>query len=51
VLSESGYEPGWEPATKDTIAMGAMMYYGSPVHFAPGIEDRRPSEVKRLSSD
>jgi hypothetical protein len=40
VLSESGYEPGWEPATKDTIATGSMMFYGWPVPFAPGIEER-----------
>jgi hypothetical protein len=40
VLSESGYEPGWEPATGRTIATGSMMYYGWPVPFAPGIEER-----------
>jgi hypothetical protein len=40
VLSESGYEPGWEPATGRTIATGSMMFYGWPVPFAPGIEDR-----------
>lgn len=48
VLSESGYEPGWEPATKDTIATGSMMFYGWPVPFAPGIEDRIMAEVRRL---
>jgi hypothetical protein len=40
VLSESGYEPGWDPATGRTIASGSMMFYGWPVPFAPGIEDR-----------
>lgn len=51
VLSESGYEPGWEPATKDTIATGSMMFYGWPVPFAPGIEDRIMGEVRRLAKD
>ncbi len=51
VLSESGYEPGWEPATKDTIATGSMMFYGWPVPFAPGIEDRILGEVHRLARD
>lgn len=51
VLSESGYEPGWEPATKDTVATGSMMYYGWPVPFAPGIEDRIMAEVRRLAKD
>ncbi|HUR37884.1 MAG TPA: hypothetical protein VM222_00210, partial [Planctomycetota bacterium] len=49
VLSESGYEPGWEPATKDTIATGSMMFYGWPVPFAPGIEDRIIAEMRRLA--
>ncbi len=49
VLSESGYEPGWEPATKDTIATGSMMFYGWPVPFAPGIENRIMAEVHRLA--
>ncbi len=40
VLSESGYEPGWEPATKDSIATGSMLFYGWPVPFAPGIEEK-----------
>ena len=40
VLAESGYEPGWDPATGRAIASGSMMYYGWPVPFAPGIEDR-----------
>ncbi|MBV8881025.1 MAG: neutral/alkaline non-lysosomal ceramidase N-terminal domain-containing protein [Planctomycetaceae bacterium] len=51
VLSESGYEPGWEPATKDTIATGSMMFYGWPVPFAPGIEERIMAEVRRLAKD
>jgi neutral ceramidase len=51
VLSESGYEPGWEPSTKDAIATGSMMFYGWPVPFAPGIEDRILAEVHRLARD
>lgn len=51
VLSESGYEPGWEPGTKDTIATGSMMFYGWPVPFAPGIEARIMAEVRRLAAD
>ncbi|HVR84445.1 MAG TPA: neutral/alkaline non-lysosomal ceramidase N-terminal domain-containing protein [Planctomycetota bacterium] len=51
VLSESGYEPGWEPGTKDTIATGSMMFYGWPVPFAPGIEARIMAEVERLAKD
>jgi len=49
VLSESGYEPGWEPSTRDTIATGSMMFYGWPVPFAPGIEARIMAEVKRVA--
>jgi hypothetical protein len=49
VLSESGYEPGWEPATKNSIATGSMMFYGWPVPFAPGIEDRIIAEMRRLA--
>ncbi|HZE98769.1 MAG TPA: neutral/alkaline non-lysosomal ceramidase N-terminal domain-containing protein [Planctomycetota bacterium] len=49
VLSESGYEPGWEPATKDTIATGSMMFYGWPVPFAPGIEERIMGAVHALT--
>jgi len=51
VLSESGYEPGWEPGTKDTIATGSMMFYGWPVPFAPGIEARIMAEVIRLAKE
>lgn len=51
VLSESGYESGWEPGTKDTIATGSMMFYGWPVPFAPGIEARIMAEVRRLTKD
>jgi len=49
VLSESGYEPGWEPSTKSTIATGSMMFYGWPVPFAPVIEDRIIVEMRRLA--
>jgi neutral ceramidase len=49
VLSESGYEPGWEPSTKDSIATGSMMFYGWPVPFAPGIEERILSATHRLA--
>lgn len=51
VLSESGYEPGWEPATKDTIATGSMMFYGWPVPFAPGIEERIMKSVHELNKN
>jgi len=51
VLSESGYEPGWEPSTKSTIATGSMMFYGWPVPFAPGIEDRIIAEMRRLTRE
>jgi hypothetical protein len=51
VLSESGYEPCWEPSTKNTIATGSMMFYGWPVPFAPGIEARIMAEVERLAKD
>jgi hypothetical protein len=49
VLSESGYEPGWEPPTKDTIATGSMLFYGWPVPFAPGIEERILGAMRSLA--
>lgn len=51
VLSESGYEPGWEPATKDTIATGSMLFYGWPVPFAPGIEGKLLGAMRALVRD
>jgi len=48
VLAESGYEPGWDPANGRTIAGGSMMYYGWPVPFAPGIEERIISAATAL---
>jgi hypothetical protein len=48
VLSESGYEPGWEPATKSTIATGSMLFYGWPVPFAPGIEEKLLGAMRAL---
>lgn len=40
VLTESGYEAGWDPTPGKKIASGSMMYYGWPVPFASGIENR-----------
>jgi len=51
VLAESGYEPGWDPANGRAIAGGSMMYYGWPVPFAPGIEERIISAATALSRD
>jgi hypothetical protein len=48
VLSESGYEPGWDPANGRAVAGGSMMFYGWPVPFAPGIEERIISAAKAL---
>ena len=48
VLAESGYEPGWDPANGRAIAGGSMMYYGWPVPFAPGIEERIISAARAL---
>jgi hypothetical protein len=48
VLAESGYEPGWDPATGRAIASGSMMFYGWPVPFAPGIEQRIISAAEAL---
>jgi hypothetical protein len=51
VLAESGYEPGWDPANGRAIAGGSMMYYGWPVPFAPGIEERIISAATALSKE
>ena len=51
VLAESGYEPGWDPANGRAIAGGSMMYYGWPVPFAPGIEERIISAATALARD
>jgi neutral ceramidase len=51
VLSESGYEPGWDPANGRAIAGGSMMYYGWPVPFAPGIEERIISAAESLARE
>jgi neutral ceramidase len=40
VLTEGGYEAGWDPATGRAIASGSMMYYGWAVPFAEDIENR-----------
>lgn len=48
VLSESGYEPGWDPANGKAVAGGSMMFYGWPVPFAPGIEERIISAAEGL---
>jgi len=48
VLAESGYEPGWDPATGRAISSGSMMFYGWPVPFAPGIEQRVISAAESL---
>jgi hypothetical protein len=48
VLAESGYEPGWDPGNGRAVAGGSMMYYGWPVPFAPGIEDRIISATELL---
>ena len=49
VLAESGYESGWDPANGRAIASGSMMYYGWPVPFAPGLENRIISAAKDLA--
>jgi hypothetical protein len=51
VLSESGYEPGWDPATGRSVAGGSMMYYGWPVPFAPGIEERIITAATALTKE
>jgi len=51
VLAESGYEPGWDPANGRAIAGGSMMYYGWPVPFAPGIEERIISAATALAKE
>ncbi|MBI3854352.1 MAG: neutral/alkaline non-lysosomal ceramidase N-terminal domain-containing protein [Planctomycetes bacterium] len=51
VLAESGYEPGWDPANGRAIAGGSMMYYGWPVPFAPGIEERIISAARALAGE
>jgi hypothetical protein len=48
VLAESGYEPGWDPANGRAVAGGSMMFYGWPVPFAPGIEQRIISTAETL---
>jgi hypothetical protein len=48
VLAESGYEPGWDPTNGRAIAGGSMMFYGWPVPFAPGIEERIISAAESL---
>jgi hypothetical protein len=48
VLAEGGYEPGWDLEFQKTLAAGSMMYYGWPVPFAPGIEDRLVGAVHAL---
>jgi len=51
VLAESGYESGWDPANGRAVAGGSMLYYGWPVPFAPGIEDRILSAAKALARE
>jgi hypothetical protein len=51
VLAESGYEPGWDPGNGRAVAGGSMMYYGWPVPFAPGIEDRIISAAEALARE
>jgi neutral ceramidase len=51
VLTESGYEAGWDPATGKVIAAGSMMYYGWPVPFASGIENRIIVAARNLVND
>ena len=51
VLTESGYEAGWDPATGKTIAGGSMMYYGWAVPFASGIENRIIAAARALVSE
>jgi hypothetical protein len=40
VLGEGGYEAGWDAAHGRAVAAGSMIYYGWPVPFAAGVEDR-----------
>ena len=51
VLGESGYEPGWDPANGRAVAGGSMMFYGWPVPFAPGVEQRIISTAEALVKD
>lgn len=51
VLSEGGYEPGWDPPNGPAIASGSMIFYGWPVPFAPGIEDRIISSAEALARE
>ncbi|HVE39062.1 MAG TPA: neutral/alkaline non-lysosomal ceramidase N-terminal domain-containing protein [Planctomycetota bacterium] len=51
VLAESGYEPGWDPANGRAVSGGSMMFYGWPVPFAPGIEERIMSAAKALQKE
>jgi neutral ceramidase len=48
VLEESGYESGWDPSNGRAIAGGSMMYYGWPVPFAPGIEEKIITAARAL---
>jgi hypothetical protein len=49
VLAEGGYEAGWDLEFGRTLAAGSIMYYGWPVPFAPGIEDRILDAVRALA--
>jgi hypothetical protein len=49
VLSEGGYEPGWDLTHGRALAAGSMMFYGWPTPFAPGIEERLMKVVRRLA--
>jgi hypothetical protein len=52
VLAESGYEAGWDvngPGGR-ALASGSMTFYGWPVPFAPGLEDRIVAAVRALVS-
>lgn len=40
VLAEGGYESGWDNEFKRSVAGGSMMYYGWPVPFAAGLEEK-----------
>lgn len=49
VLEEGGYEAGWGLEFGRTLADGSMMFYGWPVPFAAGLEERIVAAVRGMA--
>jgi hypothetical protein len=49
VLSEGGYEAGWDREAGRGIASGSILHYGWPVPLAPALEDRIVGAVRDLA--